>query len=134
MGSYVTSEALGWPVRVRRKGEGEPTMTFLVNMPTDTDLRARVEVMHAEWGIGDMTVLKGFVGKDLVETAEHGEKSHLCKLRLNKNGQRATGTTNVVMRTKQPDRALGAFGCSLSHAQIWRRILEMPEKTPSYVS
>jgi GR25 family glycosyltransferase involved in LPS biosynthesis len=102
---------------------------FVVNMPFDKELRQKCSRIIMTLGLGCLFIPAGIVGKELVEKAEKCTTVPMaCKLTLRPKYQQELGIECAIMRTKQPDRAIGAFGCSMSHCQIWFKVHSMPQE------
>ena len=98
------------------------TCAFVANLPTDAVLRVTACRELETLGFLSITVPRGVVGKELVRESLKTANKSVCELTLTAKGKRALGQKKILFRTKNPQRAVNALGCTLTHKKIWTLI------------
>ena len=94
------------------------TTALVANMPVDTALKQSVVNELKKLRFHCVVVPAGICGKDVVRSSKQSDKHGVCELRFTEEGEKMMGKSRISIRTKQPPRSVGAFGCAMTHRNL----------------
>ena len=112
LSSFQLQLALGRVFKLRS------TTALVANMPVDTALQQSVVAELKKLRFHCVIVPAGICGKNVVRSSKQSDKHGVCELRLTEEGETMMGKRRISIRTKQPPRSIGAFGCAMTHRNL----------------
>ena len=97
------------------------TKALAANMPEDAKLLADCKRVLEDLGFCEVVVPQGMAGKEAVNSSKR-TSGMTCKIHVKPAFVEAVRAHAVEIYTKEADRAIGAFGCAITHRNILEKV------------
>ena len=97
------------------------TTVLVANMPYDVKLRHNTRALARSIGFQSIQIVRGIVGTDVVSSCKR-LNGNTCQIKVKREQIDSIGAHTVAIRTKCPERAVGAFGCAMTHQIILEKV------------